>query len=215
MKKVCRLQKTAWVLSLLPVVVTAVFYSRLPAEIPMQWDFGGQVGYEAKWHLWIVAGMAPLFAVLFYFLPRFDPKRKNYGKFSDAYSGFRIMLDLFLTAMCGICIAEGLRPGMVDVPTVVCLLVSLLMVFLGNIMPKFRMNWYCGLKTPWTLSSETVWTKTHRAAGRMMFAAGIIGAAGSFIPNEIAKFVLVFAPMAAATIIPTVLSWRWYRAEQQ
>lgn len=215
MKKVSRLQKTAWVLSLLPVVVTAVFYSRLPAEIPMQWDFGGQVGYEAKWHLWIVAGMAPLFAVLFYFLPRFDPKRKNYGKFSDAYSGFRIMLDLFLTAMCGICIAEGLRPGMVDVPTVVCLLVSLLMVFLGNIMPKFRMNWYCGLKTPWTLSSETVWTKTHRAAGRMMFAAGIIGAAGSFIPNEIAKFVLVFAPMAAATIIPTVLSWRWYRAEQQ
>ena len=215
MEKNSRLQKTAWVLSLLPVVVAAVFYSSLPAEIPMQWDFGGHVGYEAKWHLWIVAGMAPLFAVLFYFLPRFDPKRKNYGKFSDAYSGFRIMLDLFLTAMCGICIAEGLRPGMVDVPTVVCLLVSLLMVFLGNIMPKFRMNWYCGLKTPWTLSSETVWTKTHRAAGRMMFAAGIIGAAGSFIPNEIAKFVLVFAPMAAATIIPTVLSWRWYRAEQQ
>ena len=215
MKKVSRLQKTAWVLSLLPVVMAAVFYSRLPAEIPMQWDFDGQVGYEAKWHLWIVAGMAPLFAVLFYFLPRFDPKRKNYGKFSDAYSGFRIMLDLFLTAMCGICIAEGLRPGMVDVPTVVCLLVSLLMVFLGNIMPKFRMNWYCGLKTPWTLSSESVWTKTHRAAGRMMFAAGIIGAAGSFVPNEIAKFVLVFAPMAAATIIPTVLSWRWYRAEQQ
>ena len=215
MKKVSRLQKTAWVLSLLPVVMAAVFYSRLPAEIPMQWDFDGQVGYEAKWHLWIVAGMAPLFAVLFYFLPRFDPKRKNYGKFSDAYSGFRIMLDLFLTAMCGICIAEGLRPGMVDVPTVVCLLVSLLMVFLGNIMPKFRMNWYCGLKTPWTLSSESVWTKTHRAAGRMMFAAGIIGAAGSFVPNEIAKFVLVFAPIAAATIIPTVLSWRWYRAERQ
>ena len=104
---------------------------------------------------------------------------------------------------------------LVDVPTVVCLLVSLLVMCLGNIMPKFRMNWYCGLKTPWTLSSETVWTKTHRVAGRMLFAAGIIGAAGSFVPNEIAKFVLVLAPMAAATIIPTVLSWRWYRAEQQ
>lgn len=44
---------------------------------------------------------------------------------------------------------------------------------------------------------------------------GIIGAAGSFVPNEIAKFVLVLAPMVAATIISTVLSWRWYRAEQQ
>ena len=183
MKKISRLQVTAWVLSLLPAAMTAAFYSRLPAEIPMQWDLVGHVSYETRWHLWIVAGMAPLFA--------------------------------FLTAMCGICIAEALRPGTVDVPTVVCLLVSLLVMCLGNIMPKFRMNWYCGLKTPWTLSSETVWTKTHRAAGRMMFAAGIIGAAGSFVPNEIAKFVLVLAPTAAATIIPTVLSWRWYRAEQQ
>lgn len=157
MKKISRLQVTAWVLSLLPAAMTAVFYSRLPAEIPMQWDLAGHMNYETRWHLWIVAGMAPLFAVLFYFLPRFDPKSRNYSKFHDAYIGFQIMIDLFLTAMCGICIAEALRPGTVDVPTVVCLLVSLLVMCLGNIMPKFRMNWYCGLKTPWTLSSETVW----------------------------------------------------------
>lgn len=215
MKKANRLQGTAWVLSLLPVALSAVFYSRLPAEIPMQWSFGGQVGYETKWHIWIMAGMAPLFAVLFYFLPRFDPKSRNYGKFYDTYVHFQVMIDLFLTAMCGICIIEALRPGTVDVPTVVCLLVSLLIMWLGNVMPKFRMNWYCGLKTPWTLSSEAVWTRTHRAAGRMMFAAGLIGAAGSFVPNEIAKFVLLFAPMAAAVIVPTVLSWAWYRAEQK
>ena len=140
MKKISRLQVTAWVLSLLPAAMTAVFYSRLPAEIPMQWDLAGHMNYETRWHLWIVAGMAPLFAVLFYFLPRFDPKSKNYDKFSDAYIGFQIMIDLFLTAMCGICIAEALRPGTVDVPTVVCLLVSLLVMCLGNIMPKFRMT---------------------------------------------------------------------------
>ena len=172
MKKISRLQVTAWVLSLLPAAMTAAFYSRLPAEIPMQWDLAGHMNYETRWHLWIVAGMAPLFAVLFYFLPRFDPKSRNYGKFYDVYIGFQIMIDLFLTAMCGICIAEALRPGTVDVPTVVCLLVSLLVMCLGNIMPKFRMNWYCGLKTPWTLSSETVWTKTHRVAGRMHVCSG-------------------------------------------
>lgn len=88
MKKISRLQVTAWVLSLLPAAMTAVFYSRLPAEIPMQWDLAGHMNYETRWHLWIVAGMAPLFAVLFYFLPRFDPKSKNYDKFSDAYIGF-------------------------------------------------------------------------------------------------------------------------------
>ena len=140
MKKISRLQVTAWVLSLLPAAMTAAFYSRLPAEILRQWDLAGHMNCETGWHLWIVAGMAPLFAVLFYFLPRFDPKSRNYSKFYDVYIGFQIMIDLFLTAMCGICIAEALRPGTVDVPTVVCLLVSLLVMCLGNSMPKFRMK---------------------------------------------------------------------------
>ena len=214
MKRISRLQVTAWVLSLLPAAMTAAFYSRLPAEIPMQWDLVGHVSYETRWHLWIVVGMAPLFAVLFYFLPRFDPKSKNYDKFSDAYVGFQIMIDLFLTAMCGICIAEALRPGTVDVPTVVCLLVSLLVMCLGNIMPKFRMNWYCGLKTPWTLSSETVWLKTHRVAGRMLFCGGYYrcGRLISFKRN--CKVCAGACANGGGNDYPDCAGWRWYRAER-
>ena len=87
-------------------------------------------------------------------------------------------------------------------------------VYVGNIMPKFRMNWYCGIKTPWTLSSESVWTRTHRLGGRLFFAAGLIGLLGSFVPNDTARFVLVLVPILAAAIIPTVFSYLWYRAEQ-
>ena len=81
-------------------------------------------------------------------------------------------------------------------------------------MPKFRMNWYCGIKTPWTLSSETVWTRTHRLGGRLFFAAGLIGLLGSFVPNNTARFVLVLVPILAAAIIPAVFSYLWFRAEQ-
>lgn len=215
MKKTSRMQKIVWLLSLLPLVMIAAVYRRLPAEVPMQWNFGGYVGYETKWHLWIVAGMAPLFAVLFYFLPRLDPKNSNYRKFTASYIGLQTVIMLFLTAVLGICITEGLRPGTVDVPTVVCLLVSLMMVYLGNVMPRFRMNWYCGLKTPWTLSSETVWTRTHRIAGRMFFASGLLGAAGAFLPDSRAKFAMLFVPLALAVIVPTVFSWKIYREEQE
>ena len=90
MKKISRLQVTAWVLSLLPAAMTAVFYSRLPAEIPMQWDLAGHMNYETRWHLWIVAGMAPLFAVLFYFLPRgLTRKAGTTASFTMSISGFR------------------------------------------------------------------------------------------------------------------------------
>lgn len=215
MKKISKAQIAVWVLALLPVVLTAAVYSRLPAEIPMHWELNGQVSYSAKWQLWVVAGMTPLLAVLFYFLPWLDPKKRNYEKFSASYIGFQTVMMLFMLAMTGICVVEALRPGTVDVAMVVCLIVSLLMVYLGNVMPKFRMNWFCGIKTPWTLSSETVWTRTHRVAGRLFFAAGVLGVIGAFIPGDTAKFVLLFVPLMLASLIPTVLSYRWYRAEQR
>ena len=74
----------------MPLVLAAAVYSRLPEHIPMRWDFGGEVGYEPKWHLWIVAGISPLIAVLFYVMPNFDPKKRNYDKFLALMSGFRL-----------------------------------------------------------------------------------------------------------------------------
>ena len=100
-------------------------------------------------------------------MPALDPKRRNYNKFFGSYIGFQLMMMLFLIIMNGICVVEGLRPVTVNVAMAVCLVVSLVMVYVGNMMPKIRMNWYCGIKNPWTLSSEAVWTRTHRIGGRM------------------------------------------------
>ena len=208
MKRITKGQVFAWVLALVPLILAAAVYSRLPDRIPMQWDFGGEVGYEPKWHLWIVAGLSPLLAVLFYVLPNLDPKKRNYDKFFGSYVGFQIMMN-------GICVVEGLRPGTLNIPMVVCLIVSLVIAYVGNIMPKFRMNWNCGIKNPWTLSSETVWTRTHRLGGRLFFAAGVIGLLGAFVPNNAARFVLLFVPVMAAAIVPTVMSYLWFRAEQR
>ena len=72
MKRIPKMQILVWVLAIVPIILTAVFYPRLPASIPMQWDFGGQVGYEPKWHLFIIAALAPLFAILFPLIPKID-----------------------------------------------------------------------------------------------------------------------------------------------
>ena len=125
------------------------------------------------------------------------------------------MMMLFLIVMNGICVVEGLWPGTVNIAMAVTLLVSLMMVYLGNVMPKFRMNWYCGIKNPWTLSSETVWIRTHRLGGRLFFAAGMIGLLGAFVPSNAARLTLLLAPLSLAALVPTVLSYLWYRKEQQ
>nr|WP_297172867.1 SdpI family protein [uncultured Agathobaculum sp.] len=214
MKKITKAQVFTWVLALVPLILVAIAYSYLPACVPMHWDLGGEVGYEPKWQLWITAGIAPLMAVLFYCIPHLDPKKRNYHKFTGAYVGFQVIMMFFLIALNGICVIEGLRPGTVNVAMAVCLVVSLIVLYIGNIMPKLRMNWYCGIKNPWTLSSEAVWTRTHRIAGRMFFAAGVIGMLGAFVPNNTVRLILLLTPVIAAAVIPTVLSFLWYRAEQ-
>ena len=200
-----------WMTSLLPVALAAAVYGKLPDRIPMNWGFGGEVSYGAKSDIWIIAGMAPLLAGLFQILPCIDPKRRNYRKFLEVYQSFQLFMQVFLLVTTSIIVVESFRPGTIRVSTVITAMCGILFMTLGNMMPKFRQNFFCGFRTPWALSDETVWNKTHRLGGRLMFGAGILGFAGAFLPGDRAKMILLFVPVMAATIIPYIMSYVWFR----
>ncbi len=214
MQKMSKTQLAAWVFSVLPVILVGIFYTRLPEQVPMHWGFDGEVSCEAKWQLFIVALLSPVMQAMFVFLPKIDPRGKNYDKFRGGYNLFQLSMVLLIFMLVCVIIVEALRPGTVNVPMIVCVFCSVLFILLGNMMPKFRQNFFCGIKNPWTLSSEKVWTRTHRFAGRMMFAAGLIGLCGAFIPNDIVKFVTLFVPIMVACIVPTIFSYVWFRREE-
>ena len=44
-----------------------------------------------------------------------------------------------------------------------------------------------------------------------MFGAGILGFAGAFLPDDRAKILLLVLPLTAATVIPYVMSYVWFR----
>lgn len=145
-------------------------------------------------------------------LPKIDPKRKNYRKFQEVYESFQLFMQVFLFVMVGIVIIESFRPGTVQVSTVVCAMCGILFIIIGNMMPKFRQNFFIGFRTPWTLTNEQVWNKTHRLAGRLMFVAGILGLIGAFFPSNKVKMVFLFVPLIAATVIPYIMSYVWCEA---
>lgn len=198
-------------LAVAPLVLVAAVYTRLPDQIPMQWDFGGEVNYEPKWHLWVVAGLGPLFGVSMPLVARVDPRHRNYAKFSSPYRTFQIIMLLFVLAMVSLVIIESLRPGTMHVGRFVCLLLGLMFTILGNVMPKFRPNYFYGFKTPWTLDDPTVWVRTHRLGGRLFFAAGLISIAASFLPDAHWMFAACLIPLVLAAVIPSVMSYLWYR----
>lgn len=214
MKRFSRIQIFAWILAVIPLVMIAAVYGRLPAEIPTNWGFNGVVLYGSKSTLWMMGGLSVLFAVLFPLIPYIDPRRKNYDKFMPSYDLFQVIMMLFMIAMCGIIIVESFWPGTVSVGTAVTAICSVLFIILGNMLPKFRQNYFGGLRNPWTLDSETVWIRTHRLAGRMLFGAGILGFLSCLMPEK-PRMIFFFTVLMVALLIPNVMSYIWYREEQK
>ena len=201
-----------WLLALLPLVLVAVFYSRLPDQVPMHWGFDGEINrYGSKNELWLTGALGPLFALLFQFLPRLDPKRRNYEKFQTYYEAFSLVLVAFTSVMMGVALLESFRPGSLSMGRVVSALVGLLFLFVGNIMGKVKPNFFMGIRNPWTISDPDVWNRAHRLGGGLFFLTGLVTVVSAILLPEPVTFAVLMAGTLLTALIPTVMSYFWYK----
>ena len=201
-----------WLLALLPLVLVAVFYSRLPDQVPMHWGFDGEINrYGSKNELWLTGALGPLFALLFQFLPRLDPKRRNYEKFQTYYEAFSLVLVAFIAVMMGVALLESFRPGSLSMGRVVSALVGLLFLFVGNLMGKVKPNFFMGIRNPWTLSDPDVWNRAHRLGGGLFFLTGLVTVVSAILLPEPVTFAVLMAGTLLTALIPTVMSYFWYK----
>lgn len=174
------------------VIGTFISYPYLPQQVAVHWNYkGAPDSFEQKsYGAFILPGIMILLYVLTMILPKIDPKKNNYQRFQNTY--YRIMngILLFLFLMQVVQIASSL--GKVNPIYVVPELVGLLFILIGNFSPKFKHNYFIGVRTPWTLASEDVWKKTHRFAGKVFVISGIFLLLVPVIPVAIqAYYVLV------------------------
>ena len=89
------------------------------------------------------------------------------------------MILLFLVNIIGIGAGLGYDIPMNSTPHI---LVGLLFIVIGNYLPQCKPNYFVGIKTPWTLSNEEVWRKTHRFSGKVFVVLGVIMILSIFAP---------------------------------
>jgi uncharacterized membrane protein len=203
------------VVAALAAALSVWAYPRLPATVATHWSLQGVPdGYSSRF--WAVAVM-PLVTValtgLFNVLPKVDPRRDNYAKFLDSYWLIANAVLAFTAVAHALILANGLGYT-VQVDRLLPLGVGLLLAFLGNYLTRIEPNWFIGIRTPWTLSSDTVWRKTHRTGGWLFVIAGMVIAAGAFAPRA-AFFPLFVATIVVAAGVPVVQSYVLWRREQK
>lgn len=161
-------------LSLLSFLGLMLTLPRLPERIPIHWNFAGEVdGYGGKGMLILCGGLPIALVGLLWALPKWDPGRERYKKHMGPYLFLAVMVTMLMiaagwsTALAGL----GIR---LPVGRIIPGLMGVMLMGLGNYMPRIRHNYTFGIRTPWTLASETVWRKTHRAGGYGFIAGGLL-----------------------------------------
>ncbi len=191
-------------LIILMAVSAVYFYNNLPARVATHWNIAGQVDGYGSGQAQALA--LPLVAVgmylLFLLLPYLDPKKDRYEQFSKVYHTFKAIILALLTVIYFIIALNGLGynlPVGIIMPGLIGLL---FIIIIGNYMGKIKMNWFMGIRTPWTLSSENVWNKTHRFGGKMFILAGLLMIAEIVLPIswKLPIFIIMMVMLLFGTI---------------
>ena len=119
----------------------------------------------------------------------------------------------FYTVIMGIVLAETMQPGRFEIGKVICGMVGILFISIGNMFPKTKRNFSTGIKTPWALSSDTVWNKTHRLGGKCFVIGGILMLTSAFLGNGKIMFGATMVVVVAIVVLPMVMSYIWYQQE--
>lgn len=188
------------------------FYPQLPAQIPSHWNAAGEVdGYMGKfWGIFLAPFIMLAMALLFSLLPRIDPLKENYQRFRSYYNGFFVLLAVFFLViqLQVILWSKGVQIS----PNVIFpIAVGLLFFYIGILCEHAKRNWFIGIRTPWTLSNEKVWDKTHQLGGKLFKIAGVVAIIGAFFGKL--AFVFVIVPVLSAAVYTIIYSYFAYQKE--
>lgn len=193
------------VLILLPMLVGVLLWNQLPEQMVTHWGINSNPdGWSGKGM--VVFGM-PAFMLALHWIGMFvtaaDPKNKDQSK--KPMGMIFWIVPVIAVVVCGVIYAQAMGITL-NVDTIALVLMGVAFLVIGNYLPKCKQNWTIGIKLPWTLKSEANWNATHRLAGKLWMAGGVLFLLCVFMPkNMLAVALLVILPLMV--VVPLVYSY--------
>jgi uncharacterized membrane protein len=199
-----------------PFVVLAIYWSDLPARVPLHWGMRGEVDWwSAKFPGLLVLPLTALgLALLLHRLRWLDPKMAGApgvaGRMPAILPPVRITLLALFDTIFFLQITVSLGKEIAVGRILICATL-LVFIVLGNYLGNLRPNYFIGIRTPWTLESPETWRATHRLGGRFMFFGGIgLLIAQFFLEQQTLSWLLLIAILALASW-GILYSWHHFR----
>jgi uncharacterized membrane protein len=152
----------------------------MPERFAIHWNINGEAdGYGSKLvGLFLIPAVELLLIPIFLVLPRIDPKASK-EKMMESYEWFILVFTLYMFYVFGLSTAWNLGYRF-DFMRLLVPMLGVLFYGIGYILGDVEMNWFLGIRTPWTLSNKDVWEATHRVGARLFKVSGLLAFGGMF-----------------------------------
>ena len=202
-------------LARLPLLVTLIAFFFLPDEVPMHFNLNNQVDrYGSKYELLILPFIILFLGIIFLLIARHLDKKEKNG--SNNYNilvtvGFCILAMFNVLTYFTLYIAfmgiHDLSQAPIDILSITAFMIGVMLIVIGNIIPKAKMNSMLGLRTKWSMSSEDAWRKSQRFGGYSAIISGLLIIVESLIFSEMTTIVIVLGIILVMAIADTVYSY--------
>src|SRR5690606_10761901 len=158
-----------------PVVYLIFIYPSLPETVPLHYGADMKPDrFGTKSQVWIPLAILMGGAVISYFLimniSSFDPKVKQESQ-SHTMRKFATAIVVFFSVLSTNIVYSAANG---EVQSLLFIILGALFAVLGNLMYNIKPNYFIGIRLPWTLHDDENWKLTHRLAGKLWVAGGLL-----------------------------------------
>lgn len=204
-----------WILFAITLIIGVISYSYLPEQIPIHFDVKGNVdNYGGRINIFLAPAIILFMIIVAEVAKNVDPKKNAYNKFNKQYYLIFFLVSILMFGIQLYTLAFSMNIKIFNISILMPFAVGLLFTIIGNSMPKFKQNFYAGIRTSWTLTDEEVWFKTHRFGGKIWFIGGILMMVSSILPDYF-KTKVFFGVVILLIVAPMVYSYIVYKKKYQ
>lgn len=188
----------------------------LPKTIPAHYGLNGEVDrYGSKWELFILPVCSLIFGAFMFLSARGSSKHETSTKNNEKIVliagelslGIFSVLSFYLLYLAFHNVTNVYSPD-IEIGNILCFLMGIVMVVLGNIMPKTKRNSIVGFRCSWSMKNEEIWKKSQHFAGVASVITGIVLLIVSFFVHNISAIIFIVGSDLIMTIICLIYAYR-------
>lgn len=196
------------------VIAGALFWNPLPEQMASHWNTNDEVdGHISKfWGVFLMPLITVGMFLLFLVIPNIDPLKANIAQFRGTFNLFIVLIIAFMLYIHSLTLVWNLGYQDFKMSAAMLPFMGILFITIGYMLKKAKRNFFIGIRTPWTLSSDSVWDKTHQLGSLLFMLSGAFAFAGAFFGGTTA-FWLMFVPLIGSAVFLVAYSYVLYQRE--